>query len=102
MSGSQVLLAHFPEKFHAVACNHVRIYVGIMEKDDGMYQIGWAMYLYDDLEHTQPSEQEVESHISDLSLNPDELNAILDAYEQLPSLHGDDDLSCNYKLIIIR
>ncbi|MCL6270961.1 hypothetical protein M3P05_13605 [Sansalvadorimonas sp. 2012CJ34-2] len=101
MSSSQVLLAHFPEKFHSLSCSHARIYVGVVEKEqEGMYQIGWAMYFYEDEEHTKPGEPAVETDEADLSLSPDELNAVLDAYQQLPSIYGDDDISCNYKLIV--
>ncbi len=101
MSSTQVLLAHFPEKFHSIACNHARIYVGVMEKEqEGMYQVGWAMYFYDDSEHSEPSEQGVEHEVFDLSLSPDDLNAVLDAYHELPSIYGDDEISCDYKLIL--
>ena len=101
MSSSQVLLAHFPEKFHSLACNHARIYVGVMEKEqEGMYQIGWAMYFYEDPDHTEPGDPAVETALADLSLSPDDLNAVLDAFQQLPSIYGDDDESCNYKLIL--
>ncbi len=101
MNHTQVLLAHFPEEFAGVACKHARIYVGVMEKEDeGMYQIGWAMCFFDDEDHETASEQETIAAMKDLSLSPDELNAVLDAFQGLPSIYGDDDLSCNYKLIL--
>ncbi|WP_281647903.1 hypothetical protein [Parendozoicomonas sp. Alg238-R29] len=101
MNSSQLLLVHFPEEFSALPCIHARVYVGVMEKEEeGMYQIGWAMYFYEDEEHTQASEQEPQYVVKDLSLAPDDLNATLDAFQELPSIYGDDDQSCNYKLII--
>ena len=101
MNNTQVLLAHFPEQFAGVSCKHARIYVGIMEKEEeGMFQIGWAMNFYEDSDHAQASEQEPLSSLKDLSLSPDELNAVLDAFQALPSIYGDDDESCNYKLIL--
>ena len=103
MNSSQLLLAHFPEAFAALPCVHARIYVGVLEKEEeGMYQIGWAMYFYDDEEHTQASEQEPQFLVTDLSLAPDDLNAALDAFQSLPSIYGDDDQSCDYKLILTR
>ena len=101
MNHSQILLAHFPEQFAAVVCKHARIYAGVMEKEEeGMFQIGWAMYFFEDNEHTTASEQEPLTEVKDLSLSPDELNAVLDAFQALPSIYGDDDLSCNYKLVL--
>ncbi len=101
MNSVQVLLAHFPPSLASTSCTHARIYAGVMEKEEeGMYQIGWAMYFFDDPDHTQASEQEPMFETKDLSLSPDELNAVLDAYQALPSIYGDDDQSCNYKLLI--
>ena len=101
MKNTQLLLAHFPEKFAGIECKHARIYVGISEKEtSGMFQVGWAMYFFEDEEHDQPSDQEPMVEVNDLSLAPDDLNAALDAFQELPSIYGDDDLSCDYKLIL--
>ena len=101
MSSTQVLLAHFPEQFHDIPCKHTKIYAGVVEKEEeGMYQIGWAMYLFEDPEHTQPSETPMEQVVQDLSLSPDDLNAVLDAFQALPSIYGDDEYSCQYKLVM--
>ncbi len=101
MNQRRLLLAHFPMEMASAVCNHALIYVGISEQEDeGMYQIGWAMYFFDDAEHTVPSEQEPIAITRPLSLSPDELNSVLDAFQALPSIYGDDDLSCNYKLIV--
>ncbi|CAM3809628.1 hypothetical protein [Parendozoicomonas haliclonae] len=101
MNPTQTLLSHIPEQLSSMVCTHARVYVGIMEKEDeGMYQIGWAMYLFENAEQTEPEEQEPLHVVKDLSLSPDELNAMLDAFQELPSIFGDDDISCHYKLIL--
>ena len=101
MNQRTLLLAHFPTEMTTAVCQHARIYVGIIEQEEeGMYQIGWAMYFFDDADHTVASEQEPMSIIKPLSLSPDELNAALDSFQALPSIYGDDELSCDYKLIV--
>ncbi len=101
MNHIQLLLTYFPEEFAAVVCRHSLIYVGIMEKEEeGMYQIGWAMYFFEDVEHKVPDSQQPLYSQKDLSLSPDDLNAVLDAFQGIPSLYGDDEISCNYKLIL--